>query len=79
MLHYYEVGYKNRFTSFMDGRSKDSFSKLVHNYTKDKYMRVKRWPLFKKYIPNLSVTDIQSEAARDAFTDYIWDLVETEG
>jgi hypothetical protein len=41
-------------------------------------MRVKRWPLFKKYIPNLSVTDIQSEAARDAFTDFIWDLVDTE-
>jgi hypothetical protein len=28
---------------------------------------------------DLKVTDIQSEAARDSFTDYIWDLVDTEG
>ena len=79
MLHYYEVGYKNRYTSFIDGRSKDSFSKLVHKYTKDKYMKVIRWPIFKKDLVDLKVTDIQSEAARDAFTDYIWDLVDTEG
>jgi hypothetical protein len=78
MLHYYEVGYKNRFTSFMDGRSKDSFSKLVHNYTKDKYMGI-RHLFFKKDLVDLKVTDIQSEAARDSFTDYIWDLVDTEG
>src|SRR5690554_718725 len=78
MLDYYEVGYKNRYTSFIDGRSKDSFSKLVHKYTKDKYMRVKRWPLFDDNLGDLEVTDIQSEAARDAFTDFIWDLVETE-
>ena len=78
MLHYYEVGYKNRYTSFIEGRNIDSFRKRVHKYTKDKYMRVKRWPLFDEYIPNLSVTDIQSEAARDAFTDFIWDLVDTE-
>ena len=79
MLDYYEVGYKNRYTSFIDGRSKDSFSKLVHKYTKDKYMKVIRWPIFKKDLVDLKVTDIQSEAARDAFTDYIWDLVDTEG
>ena len=78
MLHYYEVGYKNRFTSFIEGRNIDSFRNRVHKYTKDKYMLVIRWPLFDEYIPNLSVTDIQSEAARDAFTDFIWDLVDTE-
>lgn len=77
MLHYYEVGYKNRFTSFMDGRSKDSFSKLVHNYTKDKYMGI-RHLLFKKISREVEVTEVQSKAARDAFTDFIWDLVETE-
>ncbi len=78
MLHYYEVGYKNRYTSFIDGRSKESFSKLVHNYTKDKYMGI-RHLLFKKYLGEVEVTEVQSKAARDAFTDYIWNLVDTEG
>lgn len=66
----------NRYVSFVDGRTKSDFSADVYFYTQNNYTKlgieVIKWPLYEN---SYTITDIQAQAAADAFTDYIWALI----
>ncbi len=70
---YFDTGLLKRFTTFTNGFSRDKVSELTYIYTDNKYMGLKRWPLF-KYDFNTT----QSEAARDAFVDFIFTRISYE-
>lgn len=80
MMTYYQSDYKTRYSSFVksisgnDVNSKD-FQGWVDDYTND-YWYVKKWPIFKNN--NASMSDVQSRAVRDAFTDFIWGKLYSE-
>lgn len=64
-------GYDIRFQAFLNGDSKETFKSTVAKYTDNffrDYVYPVQWPLFKGY----TIQSNQSNAARDAFTDYIW-------
>jgi hypothetical protein len=68
-LYYRGAPHNMRFTYFIDGRTKDQFKADVYKYTKNAHWSGVQWPLFSGY----SITTTQSEAARDAFVNYIWE------
>ncbi len=68
-----------RFSQFIENDSKDDFKTMVSEYTDDHYrigpISVK-WPIYNNQ--DISVSSNQQAAARDAFTNYIWSLYESE-
>ena len=82
MNHYYNgsylpysqyscTGYAKRYTTFTYNNTKDTFKNAVGGYTNNTvilYVAPVQWPLFNGY----TVKTNQSNAARDAFTDFIW-------
>ena len=36
------------------------------------------WPFYFMILDDKEITDAQSKAARDAYTDFIWELMEKE-
>ena len=83
---YYKFGYKTRYSSFVrnivgKNASKKQLSGWVDDYTNDKFF-VFKWPLYQESSdgsrPEITVTENQGHAVRDAFTNFIWNKVESE-
>ncbi|MHB9095188.1 MAG: RHS repeat-associated core domain-containing protein [Eubacteriales bacterium] len=74
LRNYYSSGYKSRYTDFTGGMDKENIRSIVGDYTEEYWIWPKKWPLLK----NVNVTDSQSRAIRDAFTDFIWKKVQSE-
>ncbi len=72
-----------RFNQFVGSNTKPVFSNIVAAYTKQNWSSDVQWPLYesyatKKYGITLHLTDNQSNAARDAFTDFVWGKYQSE-
>ncbi len=78
LLYYYDDGYKERYSTFTNGWDKYRISKLTYTYTKNKFMSVLHWPLFERDGISYNFTDSQSEAARDAFVQFLMERIENE-
>lgn len=65
-----------RFSQFFGSDTKSQFSNTVDDYTKQNWMFGIEWPLYEseaaKRNITLNLTSNQSNAARDAFTDFMW-------
>ena len=83
---YFSEGYKKRFTTFVDDKSRDSFIQETYVYTTEYFLGTRinanivgyeissRWPLFEIKFFNKE----WSMAASIAFTDYIFERMEDE-
>ncbi len=75
LANYYNIYSQNRYTNFVDGRTKNDFNVDIYFYTRDKHtllgVETVKWPLYGSY----TISETQAEAAADAFTDYIWNLL----
>ena len=71
-----------RFSQFLEGETRRSFSNTVGEYTKQNWLLGVEWPLYESLAIQrnikLELTDNHSKAAKDAFVDYIWCLYEAE-
>lgn len=65
-----------RFSQFFGSLTKTQFADTVGDYTKQNWALGIEWPLYaqkaKEWDLDLDLTDTQSDAARDAFTDFMW-------
>ncbi len=71
--NYYKGGYRNRYTEFTNNWSEAKVKDTAYIYTKNKYMGVIRWPLFK-----YDFKANQSKAARDAFVEFVLERRKSE-
>ncbi len=71
--NYYKGGYKKRYTEFTNNWSEAKVKDTTYIYTKNKYMGVIRWPLFK-----YDFKANQSKAARDAFAEFVLERRKSE-
>lgn len=73
---YYSQYSQNRYINFVNGRTKNEFVDDVYFYTRNKFtilgIEIIQWPL---YDDSHIITNVQAQAAADAFADYIWDLL----
>jgi hypothetical protein len=68
---YYKGNLRNqRYNYFIASRTKDQLRSDVHKYTRNAFMLVAQWPIYQG--AGVSVSSVQAEATRDAFTDFIW-------
>ena len=71
-----------RFSQFFGSDTKSQFSNTVADYTKQNWMLGIEWPLYEseasKRNITLNLTSNQSNAARDAFTDFMWFQLQKE-
>ena len=71
-----------RFSQFFGSDTKKQFSNTVADYTKQNWMFGIEWPLYESEASRrnitLDLTDNQSNAARDAFTDFMWLQLQSE-
>lgn len=76
LTNYYNMYSQNRYTNFVDNRTKDALNSDVYFYTRNKYTKLNveivQWPL---YDESHEITKVQAEAAADAFTDYVWSFL----
>ncbi len=63
---YYKTGYSKRYSEFTNNWSEAKIKDITYIYTKNKYMGVIQWQLF-----DHDFKTKQSEAARDAFTEFL--------
>jgi RHS repeat-associated protein len=72
---YYSGGNSTRYKDFTGNRDKEAIRSLAGTYTNDWLVwPVTKWPL----LNGVDVSDNQSKAVRDAFTDFIWNKVQGE-
>ena len=71
--NYYKGGYKKRYTEFTNNWSEAKVKDTIYIYTKNKYMGVIHWPLFK-----YDFKANQSKAARDAFAEFVLERRKSE-
>ena len=71
---YYSSQYSMRFTNFTNSWSKQRIYDCVRCYTTNTFFLGIDWPLLKGY----KITSTQSDAIAQAFTDYIWGLIQDE-
>ena len=71
---YYDNYVGDRYTNFVDGRSKQEIYNCVRKYTTNTFFLWEDWPLLEGY----NITEIQSNAIAQAFTDFIWEKIEDE-
>jgi uncharacterized protein YjdB len=71
----------DRYTLFINGRTKSDFADEVYKYTKNTapawgvIPTPIQWPLYKNATGGaVTVTTTQAQAARDAYVDYIWSI-----
>ncbi len=70
---YYSGGNSTRYADFTGNRNKEAIRSLAGTYTDDWLVwPVTKWPL----LNGVDVSDNQSKAVRDAFTDFIWNKVQ---
>ena len=71
-----------RFSQFFGSDTKKQFSNTVADYTKQNWMFGIEWPLYESEASRrnitLDLTDNQSNAARNAFTDFMWLQLQSE-
>ena len=71
-----------RFSQFIGTDTKEQFADTASQYTSQYWMLNIQWPIYESEAAarniTINLTKNQSEAAKDAFTDYIWMLYETE-
>ena len=71
-----------RFSQFFGSDTKSQFSNTVDDYTKQNWMFGIEWPLYEseaaKRNITLNLTSNQINAARDAFTDFMWFQLQKE-
>ncbi len=68
LTNYYSGTCSNRFSYFMDGRTKEEMYEDVLNYTQTYWIYPVKWPLYS----SVTVSENQARAAAQAFVDYIW-------
>ena len=71
---YYSSQYSMRFTDFTNSWSKQRIYDCVRCYTTNTFFFGVDWPLLEGY----EITPTQSDAIAQAFTDYIWGLIQDE-
>lgn len=74
LRRYYDSGYKTRYTDFTNNWSKEQIKRVVGTYTDDYWVWPVKWPL----LEDVDVSDNQSNAVRDAFTDFLWAKIQNE-
>lgn len=70
---YYDKGFYKRFSLFTNNWDRNKISSLTSKYTNCNYVFNVRWPLFE-----YNFTSIQSQAAEDAFVDYLMEKIADE-
>ncbi len=73
ITEYYTQGYFKRFSQFTNYWDESTIRDLVFTYTKTEFVPTVSWPLF-----DYSFTLSQSEAARDAFTQFLMEEIQNE-
>ena len=68
LTNYYSGTCSNRFSYFIDGRTKEEMYEDVLNYTQTYWIYPVKWPLYS----SVTVSENQARAAAQAFVDYIW-------
>lgn len=71
---YYQSLCMTRFTDFSGSRTRQEMYDCVRLYTTNTFFLWVDWPLLNGY----SITSSQSDAIAQAFTDYIWGLIQNE-
>jgi hypothetical protein len=70
---YYRNGYLSRFKEFTNNWSRKKVSEVTGTYTATKFMGIVRWPLL-----DYDFSSTQSNAAKDAFVDFLFVRIENE-
>lgn len=71
--NYYKTGYLKRYCEFTNYWSESKIKDTTYIYTKNKYMGLIQWPLFE-----YDFKKEQSEAARDAFAEFLIERIKYE-
>lgn len=73
-FEYFEEGYEKRFTTFTKGCGRTEIWEITNIYAEYKYLNLVKWPLLKA----VSISEEQSYAATDAYTDFLMEMIENE-